>query len=257
MSKFLRYLGFLSVVLILDQCATIRQTVPFMGNDSVLTQRQFWKQYAEFNAGSHNVAGKGFVQVDVPNLAAKVRAQYGYSSRGLMKLELSTIIIGKLADIYLVGDTAIVNDYVNRQSFVDATENLELPGIGGLTLGDWDLNTLFLGLAKLNKNEWRYNAEPEPILIRPNEVIKLDARGRILAWLVHPENSENLTRQLDLEYETEEDAFPVAITMTDYVLKRKIKLTHQRVVWDDPDFQVKAIAPVFSPKFQFSILRDN
>lgn len=255
--KILKKAILITLALLLSQCATIRESIPFMESDTTLSAREFWKKYADLNDSPHDVSGTGFMQIDVPALAAKVRANYQYSSTGVARVELSTLLTGDLATLYLYGDSAIVNDYLNHQSFVDATTNLELPGMGAPAIGDWNLNTLFLGLVPLEKKKWKFTKKPSPKLTQPDEEINLDAQGRIRSWVVRTEASGPIARQLDLDYENTDSPFPVSITLADFDSKRKLKFTHQNVVWDDPAFQVKPVKPEFSPIFQFSTLRDH
>jgi len=257
LSKILQKGLMAGLALLLSQCATVREVVPFMESDTTLSARDFWKKNSELNNAPHDVSGTGFIQIEAPALAAKVRANYRYSSAGVARVELSTLITGDLATIYLNGDSAIVNDYLNRQSFADATTNLEFSGLGTLAIGDWNLNTLFLGLVHLEKKKWKFSKKPSPKLYRLNEEITLDASGRVRSWQVREEWSDRIMRQLDLEYETPTAQFPVVITLSDFDLTRKLKFTHQNVVWDDPIFQVRPVKPEFSPIFQFSTLRDH
>ncbi|MCF7902489.1 MAG: DUF4292 domain-containing protein [Candidatus Marinimicrobia bacterium] len=205
----------------------------------------------------HDVAGSGYLQIDVPELAGKSRARYAYSSAGEMSLELSTLLTGKLADIFLRNDSVVVNDYVQQQSFVDGLENLAIPGIGRLRLGSWDLKTVFLGIVELQKSDWEYRAAPTPHLFRPNEEVLIDQQGRLKAWSVRDADEGALLRELELEYETDDALFPVSVTVSDYEMNRKLKLTHKKVVWDDPYFQVTAIDPTFPQPFKFSTLQDK
>ncbi|MCF7797000.1 MAG: DUF4292 domain-containing protein [Lentisphaeria bacterium] len=197
------------------------------------------------------------MQIDLPELAGKSRARYAYSSAGEMSLELSTLLTGKLADIFLRNDTVVVNDYIQKQSFVDKVDNLALPGIGQLQLGSWDLKTIFLGIVELKKNDWEFRLTPVPHLFRTNEEVLIDEHGRVKAWFIRETGNGVLQRELVLEYETGEALFPVSITVSDYKMKRKIKLTHQKVVWDDPYFQVAAVEPVYPQPFKFSTPQDK
>lgn len=257
MTRFLKQAILVGIILLISQCATVRHAIPFMESDTTLSGKDFWKSYAAITDTPHDVAGSGFIQIDVPNFAVKVRANYQYSSIGTARLELATLITGDLAEIYLKGDSAIVNDLLNRQSFADVAGNLELPGMGNLSVGDWGLNTLFLGLVQLDKKKWKFSKKPSPKLSRENEEINLDTSGRIRNWLVRSEPFGPVIRQLDLDYQTSTARFPVVITISDFAAKRKLKLTHQKVVWDDPDFQVYPVTPTYSPIFQFSKLRDK
>lgn len=257
MNNLFRILPASILLLLFVQCSALRESIPFIDHGAAPSAKQFWKRQNLLSENAHNVAGSGYLQIDVPELAGKSRARYAYSSTGEMSLELSTLLTGKLADIYLVNDSVVVNDFVQQQSFVDGLENLVLPGIGQFRLGEWDLNTIFLGIVDLHNNDWEFRTEPVSHLYRPHEEVLIDHQGRLKAWSVRDADAGTLLRELGLEYETDEAVFPVSVTISDYEMKRKLKLIHKKVVWDDPYFQASAIDPAFPQPFKFSTLQDK
>lgn len=186
-------------------------------------------------------------------MSGKVRAEYKFSSRGVLRMTISTLLTGKLADVWMHRDSVVVNDYLNRQSFMDVLNKFDIPGLGKLSIGDWNLTTMFLGLVKFDRKEWIFIGDSTGYFLkRASELVKLDDRGRIRNWQVQDAESGQVMRKLELDYNASNAIFPVMITITDFIGRRKLKLIHHQVVWDDPNFTVKSVRPLFQDGFKFS-----
>ncbi len=239
--------------MIFTGCATVKESIPFFRTDTTLTVKHFWKTHEVVVSQPHSVSGKGFFQVDTPEMSGKVRAEYKFSSRGVLRMTISTLLTGKLADVWMHRDSVVVNDYLNRQSFMDVLNKFDIPGLGKLSIGDWNLTTMFLGLVKFDRKEWIFIGDSTGYFLkRASELVKLDDRGRIRNWQVQDAESGQVMRKLELDYNASNAIFPVMITITDFIGRRKLKLIHHQVVWDDPNFTVKSVRPLFQDGFKFS-----